>query len=115
MDFKVNDLDVGVKSSEVKLAQPGMVKVKATVTALLEAKPTPATEALRQSPLTSRPNWDVERARIGDTRKVPVEVVVNGQPVDKKEVSADGSEQEVVFDVPIQQSSWVCLRIFPSS
>jgi hypothetical protein len=115
MDFKVNDLDVGVQGSEVKLAQPGMVKVKATVAALLEPTPTPVTEALRQSPLTSRPLWDVERARISDTRKVPVEVIVNGQPVDKKEVVADGSEQEVVFDLPIKQSSWVCLRIFPSS
>ena len=27
----------------------------------------------------------------------------------------DGSEQEVSFEVPIKQSSWVCLRIFPSS
>jgi hypothetical protein len=115
MDFKVNDLDVGVKGSEVKLEQPGMVKVKATVAALLEPKPTPATEALRQSRLDQRPNWDVERARISDTRKVPVELVVNGQPVDKKEVVADGNEQEVAFDVPIKQSSWVCLRIFPSS
>jgi hypothetical protein len=115
MDFKVNDVDVGVKGSEVKLAQPGTVKVKANVAALLEPNPTPATEAVRQSPLTSRPHWDVERARIDNTRKVPVELVVNGQPVDKKEVVADGSEQEVTFDVPIKQSSWVCLRIFPSS
>jgi hypothetical protein len=115
MDFKVNDVDVGVKDSEVKLAQPGRVQVKATVAALLEPKPTSATEALRQSPLTARPNWDVERARIGDTRKVPVEVVVNGLPVDKKEIVADGNEQEVTFDVPVKQSSWVCLRIFPSS
>jgi hypothetical protein len=28
---------------------------------------------------------------------------------------ADGGEHEVTFDVPIKQSSWVCLRIFPSS
>jgi hypothetical protein len=40
---------------------------------------------------------------------------VNGVAVDKKEVEADGTEQEVTFDVPIKQSSWVCLRIFPSS
>src|SRR5262249_16017623 len=59
--------------------------------------------------------WDVERARVGDTRKVPVEVVVNGVAVAKKEVVADGSEQEVTFDVLVQQSSWVCLRVFPSS
>src|SRR5262249_25226987 len=64
---------------------------------------------------TSKPYWHVEKARVGDTRTVPVEVVVNGVAVDKKEVLADGSEQEVTFEVPIKQSSWVCLRIFPSS
>ena len=46
---------------------------------------------------------------------MPIEAVVNGLPVEKKEIEADGSEQEVTFDVPIKQSSWVCLRIFPSS
>jgi hypothetical protein len=44
-----------------------------------------------------------------------VEVVVNGRAVDRKEIVADGSEQAVTFDVPIQNSSWVCLRAFPSS
>jgi hypothetical protein len=46
---------------------------------------------------------------------VPVEVVVNGQAVDRKEVEADGTEHEVTFAVPIKRSSWVCLRIFPTS
>ena len=48
-------------------------------------------------------------------KTVPVEVVVNGFAVDKKEIVADGSEQEVTFEVPIKHSSWVCLRVFPSS
>jgi hypothetical protein len=126
MDFTVNGQGVGLKDSEVKLPQPGTVKIKANVAALLEPKPTPETERIRKSPqpttgkssvqtLTSKPYWHVERARIGDSRTVPVEVVVNGFPVDKKEIVADGTEQEVTFDVPIKQSSWVCLRIFPSS
>src|SRR5262249_34836886 len=59
--------------------------------------------------------WDVERARLGDTRTVPVEVVVNGQAVARKEIVADGQEREVTFSVPIKASSWVCLRVFPSS
>jgi hypothetical protein len=46
---------------------------------------------------------------------VPVEVVVNGYPVARKEIVADGSGQEVSFDVAIEHSSWVCLRILPSS
>jgi hypothetical protein len=46
-----------------------------------------------------------------DPRKV--EVVVNGQPLASAEVPADGREHEVVFDVPLQRSSWVALRQFP--
>jgi hypothetical protein len=44
-----------------------------------------------------------------------VEVIVNGVPVGQTEVSADGSIQGVSFDVPIKKSSWVALRIYPSS
>jgi hypothetical protein len=104
-----------MRNSEVSLDKPGTVTVKATVAALLEPKPTPETERIRNAPLNQKPYWDVERARIGDSRKVPVEVVVNGQAVDRKEVEADGTGHEVTFAVPIKQSSWVCLRIFPTS
>jgi hypothetical protein len=115
MDFTVNDTGVGLHKSEVKLAEPGTVKVKARVAALLEPNPTEATERIRKAPLTDKPYWDVERARIDSSRKVPVDVVVNGEAVDRKEITADGSEQTVEFAVPIQKSSWVCLRIFPTS
>jgi hypothetical protein len=126
MDFEVNGLEVGQKKSEVRLPNPGSVKVKAKVAALLEPRPTPETERIRNAPtptggnssyqtLTSKPYWHVERARVGDTRKVPVEVIVNGVPVARKEVEADGGERDVEFDVEVKQSSWVCLRIFPSS
>jgi hypothetical protein len=115
MDFTVNGLGVGEKKSEVKLAKAGDVEIKAKVAAFLETKPTPETEKIRKTPLDKKPYWDIERARIEDTRKVPVEVVVNGQPVARKEIVADGSEQEVTFRVPIKASSWVALRIFPSS
>jgi hypothetical protein len=115
MDFAVNGQEVGVKGSEVKLSKPGEIEITANVAALLEPKPTPATEGIRKQPLNAKPYWDIERCRIGDTRKVPVEVVANGKPVAHKEVVADGSEQKVSFSVPIETSSWVCLRILPSS
>jgi hypothetical protein len=115
MDFEVNNLGVGLHGSEVKLSAPAKLKLTAKVAALLEPKPTPETERIRNTPLNQKPYWDVERARIGATRKVPVEVVVNGQAVAKKEIEADGSEQAVEFDVAIDASSWVALRIFPSS
>jgi len=115
MDFAVNGLGVGLENSELKLNEPGTVKVTARVAALLEPKPTEQTDLIRNKPLNEKPYWEIERARIGATRKVPVEVVVNGHAVDTKEIEADGSEQKVAFDVPIKESSWVCLRIFPSS
>jgi hypothetical protein len=115
MDFTVNGHGVGVDDSEVRLARPGEVEVKATVAALLEPEATEATEAVRRRPLDQQPYWDLERARLGQTRKVPVEVVVNGKAVARQEVVADGSEQAVSFRVPVEKSSWVALRIFPSS
>jgi hypothetical protein len=115
IDFAVDGTEVGRDDSEVRLAKPGTVKVTATVAAHLEPKPTPETERVRSAPLTAQPYWDIERARVGDTRKVPVEVVVNGKVADRVEVEADGVERPVSFEVPIKESSWVCLRIFPSS
>ncbi|HTU89575.1 MAG TPA: CehA/McbA family metallohydrolase [Gemmataceae bacterium] len=115
MDLTVNGLGVGEKNSEIKLAEPGEVEIKAKVAALLEPKPTSETEKIRKTPMHQQPYWDIERARIGDTRTVPVEVVVNGQAIARKEIVADGTEQVVTFRVPIPASSWVALRIFPSS
>src|SRR5439155_26529124 len=111
----VNGLGVGLKGSEVKLAQPGPVEVRARVAALLEPKPTPATEAIRKAPLPAKPYWDLERARIGNTRRVPVELVVNGLPVARREIEADGQMRPVEFTAKIEKSAWVAMRILPSS
>ena len=35
--------------------------------------------------------------------------------VERKEITADGAVQSVSFEVPLKKSSWVALRIFPSS
>jgi EF hand len=43
-----------------------------------------------------------------------VELVVNGQVVGTKEVTADGREHTIEFSVPVERSSWVALRQFPS-
>jgi hypothetical protein len=115
MDFTVNGLGVGLKGSEIKLGGAGTVEIKANVSALLEPAPTEKTEAIRNRPWTNQPYWDLERSRIGKTRKVPVEVVVNGKVVAVSEITADGTAQPVSFKVPIETSSWVALRILPSS
>jgi hypothetical protein len=115
VDFSVDDVKVGEEGSELDLAGPGEVTVSARVAALLSPEITEATEAIRNRPLDQQPYWDVERARVGDSRKVPVEVVVNGQPVAWEEIEADGNFNDLSFEVPIERSSWVALRIYPSS
>lgn len=112
MDFTANGMPVGEGGSEVRLEHAGRVRLRATVAALLPEEPDPA---LKGRPMAEEPYWDVERARIGETRKVPVEVVVDGSPVGRTEVTADGAVREVTFDVPIEISSWVALRILGSS
>jgi hypothetical protein len=118
-DFKVNDVAVGEPGSGGKLSQldldkAGTVKVSFEVAALLEKEPTDETEKIRGRRLDEKPYWHIERSRIGDTRTVPVELIVNGYPAAKKEITADGSLQSLSFDVDIDHSSWVAVRILPS-
>ena len=72
-------------------------------------------EGIHDRPVDQQPYWHIERARIGSTRQVPVELVVNGKAVARKDVVADGSVQNVAFDVPVERSSWLAVRILGSS
>ncbi len=42
-----------------------------------------------------------------------VEIVRNGRAVASREVSADGREHVLEFEIPVERSSWVALREFP--
>ena len=112
MDFSVNRLEVGTKGSDVRLDKPGKVRVTAKVAAFLDETPN---KSLRNRRYDQKPYWHLERSRIGDSRRVPLEIVVNGYPALRREILASGSLEEVSFDVPIERSSWVALRILPSS
>ena len=80
--------------------------------ALLDDSPD---ESVRKKPYDQKPYWDLERSRIGDSRTVPLELVVNGQAVARQEIVADGVLRPVSFDYNIDRSSWIALRILPSS
>src|SRR6185437_4206650 len=56
-----------------------------------------------------------ERARAGNSRQVPVELIINGEVAARKLVEADGSVKEIAFDAPVTQSSWVAVRILPAA
>jgi len=112
LDFKVDSVSLGQKGSERRRANPGTVHVRARAAAFLDV--TPKTE-IRNRSYQAKPYWDIERARIGETRNVPVEVIVNGHPVAQQLIAADGTLHDLEFEVPIERSSWIALRILPSS
>jgi hypothetical protein len=112
MNFAVNGGSVGRNGSEVHLGGPGTVEVTVQAAAYLEKLPQ---TAVRELPYGKEPYWGIERARIRNTRTVPVEVVLNGQCVATKELLADGSLQDLHFTVPVEESGWMALRILPSS
>ena len=101
-------------ASQLDLKEPGTVRITCEAAALLGEKPTPQTDAIRSKRLDEKPYWHLERCRVGETRTVPVELIVNGQAVARKAIPADGSLQKLEFDVELKQSSWIALRILPS-
>lgn len=119
MDFAVNGFEAGTtgssgKSSQLDLKEAGKIHVTCDAAALLAEKSTPQTDAIRARRLDEKPYWHLERSRIGQTRTVPVELIVNGIAVARKEIPADGSMIKVNFDTELKHSSWVALRILPS-
>ena len=105
-------VELGVKDSKLELVTPGAVKITARVAARLNDQPD---LAMKNRPYSQKPYWDIERARIGESREVPVELIINGQVVDTKRIVADGTQVTLVFERRIERSSWVAVRILPSS
>jgi hypothetical protein len=112
LDFSVNGVEAGRAASELTLSGPQTVTARLRVAAYLDQVPR---EDIRNMPLDEKPYWDLERARIGTSREVPVELVVNGNVAASRNVPADGQVREVTFDVPIDRSSWIAARILRSS
>jgi len=115
IDFTVNNVEAGTHDSKLLLQGKQTVKITAKVVARLPEQQDEAGAAIAHRPLTEQPYWNIERARIGTSRKVGVELIVNGQPVDSAEITADGKWENVNFNYAVNRSSWIALRIFPSS
>lgn len=115
LDFSVNGIEAGTANSEVSVKAGQTIRVSSRIAARLPAQQDEEGAAIAARPLTQQPHWHLERARIGQTRNVKVELIVNGEPVSSKEIVADGTLRDVSFDYKLQKSAWVALRIFASS
>lgn len=115
IDFKVAGLEAGTGDSKLLLTGKQAVTINAKVAAYLAAQQDAWGKSIAQSALTEQPYWHIERARMGTTQKVRVELIVNGQAVDTSEILANGQWSDVSFKYPVTQSAWVALRIFPGA
>ena len=114
-DFSVNGVEAGTKNSLVSLKTKQSVKITANIVANLPEQQDETGANFAKRYLTEQPYWHLERARIGTTRNVRVELLVNGEPVDTTEILADGKFKAINFSYPVARSSWVALRIYPSA
>lgn len=138
MDFSVNNIEVGTNASEVRLKEKGTVHAQVKVSAYLNpfafgtdsipsdrgyfwrgraalSTSNSSADNIHDRPIDQTPYWHLERARIGTTREVTVELVVNGKPIARKNIVADGSIQDVAFDVPVERGSWLAVSILLGS
>ncbi|MCE6990747.1 CehA/McbA family metallohydrolase [Dyadobacter sp. CY323] len=115
MNFTVNNQEAGVGTSELSLKSAQKLNVSANVAAYLPAQQDTVGERIAKTPIIFMPYWDIERARIEKSRKVRVELIVNGEPVDTTEITANGEVSNVKFNYQLQKSAWVALRVYPSS
>jgi hypothetical protein len=115
IDFSVNGLEAGTNDSRLDLKSATPVEIRARVIANLPEEQDQAGASIADRGVATQPYWHIERARIGTTRKVRVELIVNGYAVDTNEIVADGKWKDISFTYPVTHSSWIALRVYPSS
>ncbi len=119
LSFSVGDQQLGAAgpggtTSQLNLPAGGATQVSCQVAAMLPPEQDAAGASIAARRLDVKPYWHLERARDGQSRNVPVEVIVNGHVVGRKMIVADGSVHDLEFDVDLPHSSWVAVRILPS-
>jgi hypothetical protein len=120
IDFEINGLGVGQPGDEGRISRLAIhggqrLKIKCKAAGLLPEQPTQLAIHDQGPYWGKQPAWHIERARIEGTRRIPVELIVNGQAVDSKQFEADGRVEEIEFTHTPERSSWIALRVFPAA
>ncbi len=110
MDFAINGQEVGTKGSEIKLKGKQQLKISANIAAYLPEK---TLDSIQKAQLITY--WNIEWGRLGESRNVQVELIINGKPVDTVVVLADGKINKLNFDYEVDRSCWAALRVWGSS
>ncbi len=118
-EFRIDGFAMGErvgsgKPSVMQLERPSNVSVTTRVSAMLTEQVSEEAKRIRVRRLDEKPYWHLERSRIDGSRRVPVELIVNGEAVARQEIIADGKWNDLKWDIELKQSSWVAIRVFPS-
>jgi hypothetical protein len=104
MNFSVNGLEAGTGSSEIKVSGETELDISAAVAAYLSEKIGDTSEM-------DRIYYNPEKSRVGESRNMKVELIINGVVADSKLLKADGKINDIRFKHKISKSSWVALRV----
>ncbi|HUQ65418.1 MAG TPA: CehA/McbA family metallohydrolase, partial [Flavitalea sp.] len=107
INYSVNGIETGTSNSELKMQGKQKLNIEVDAAAYLP----PIKDSNLFKPESNRIYWSIMLSRIGNTRKVPVELIVNGYPVDTIHVEADGSMRKLKFTYEADRSCWVAVRI----
>jgi hypothetical protein len=113
LDFTVNGCRSG--DPDLVIDTSSILNVEALVAAWLEPVPPADMEPIRHQGFAWENGWHLENARIAGTREVAVGLVLNGVEVQRVNVVADGNPRAIRFRIAVERSSWIALRIMPSS
>ncbi|GEO07523.1 hypothetical protein SAE01_00190 [Segetibacter aerophilus] len=115
IDYKVNNLEAGEKNSELSVTANSTLNITVKAAAMLNAVQDETGKYIASRTPEQIPYWNIERARIGTSRNVYVELIVNGESVEKQQIAADGKWQDMKFNYKMAKSSWVAIRINSSA
>jgi len=112
IDFNINGQELGSNGSEIHLSSNDSITISAKVAALLPKEQSQIGASISSSSYSSKPYWHIERARLGYSQNIEIELLVNGIAVERKTITANGQWADIQFNTTINQSSWVGLRIY---
>ena len=116
MDFAVDGVIAGTQNSELKLSRPKEVKITADIASYMDQlRDGISREEYEQEYLADKSFWTIEWGRIGLSRNVRAELIINGRPVDTTIIVADGKINNISFKYKVEKSCWAAIRIWGSA
>jgi hypothetical protein len=115
LSLEVNGRKLSDGNHHLQLTGAGTLSLRACVAAYLPERPTKVEQGIRAKEPDDSPFWHIERCRIGDSRQVSAEIILNGEPIASRKINADGKPVWFETEVGVKQSSWLAIRVLPSS